>query len=574
MRSKRQKLLNTFVSAGSEANHQCWRNQFVGTVKNRGIFFLFFLIFFSACFAGGVCESLAATYYVKNGGNDKLAGTSDATAWATIAKVQATVSSGDTVYFRSQDTWAGQATLLTTKAGVTYDGASYGLGTRATLRATSIKDVTQAVIRIGASNVSVKGFEIDGGDQRTAGIHIGGYAGAIDISDIQVDNCLIHDIGYGIEDDASWSAGIGITARNSSDTLPHKTERVKITNTIIHDTVRNGISVYPTWGQYNGNVVDQVLIHGCTIYNAGNNGGQGSSMSGLGIHIKSNADNVTVQYCTLYNNITQGILIETFTNDDGVAPNNISIRYNIIKENWGHGIYVHNGSEEIITGDFYGNIFYNNCSNTGGYCGEVYIAGYQDHKSSIYNFYNNTFYSTANTGHPYAMAVGNQGAGAPKGNPTIRFKNNIVYMGNYADSLNKAIWDGGNFLDHSNNLIFRTNAKDSYVYDGTNSYTGTNVELWEPTVQNTDPLFTGGVLPTGFIAASGGGMIPNTDFFNISSGNAINNGVTLGVPYDGCVNWTGSEEVACRPAGAYDIGAYEIPTVVNSVPRIKISKLK
>lgn len=147
-------------------------------------------------------------------------------------------------------------------------------------------------------------------------------------------------------------------------------------------------------------------------------------------------------------------------------------------------------------------------------------------------------------------------------------------MGNYADSLNKAIWDGGNFLDHSNNLIFRTNAKDSYVYDGTNSYTGTNVELWEPTVQNTDPLFTGGVLPTGFIAASGGGMIPNTDFFNISSGNAINNGVTLGVPYDGCVNWTGSEEVACRPAGAYDIGAYEIPTVVNSVPRIKISKLK
>jgi hypothetical protein len=47
----------------------------------------------------------ATTYYVKNGGNDGAAGTSDGTAWATIAKVNATISGGDIVLFKRGDTW-------------------------------------------------------------------------------------------------------------------------------------------------------------------------------------------------------------------------------------------------------------------------------------------------------------------------------------------------------------------------------------------------------------------------------------------------------------------------------------
>ena len=51
-----------------------------------------------------------ATYYVKNGGNDSLAGTSDATAWATITKVNAySVSpgfnAGDSILFKCGDLW-------------------------------------------------------------------------------------------------------------------------------------------------------------------------------------------------------------------------------------------------------------------------------------------------------------------------------------------------------------------------------------------------------------------------------------------------------------------------------------
>jgi len=48
----------------------------------------------------------AETYYVKNGGNDSLAGTSDATAWETVSKVNNTsMAVGDDVYFKCGDTW-------------------------------------------------------------------------------------------------------------------------------------------------------------------------------------------------------------------------------------------------------------------------------------------------------------------------------------------------------------------------------------------------------------------------------------------------------------------------------------
>ena len=47
-------------------------------------------------------------YFVKTGGNDLLDGRSDATAWATVAKVQSTtLVPGDTVYFHRGDTFRG-----------------------------------------------------------------------------------------------------------------------------------------------------------------------------------------------------------------------------------------------------------------------------------------------------------------------------------------------------------------------------------------------------------------------------------------------------------------------------------
>lgn len=73
----------------------------------------------------------AETYYVKNGGNNALAGTSDATAWETIAKVNATsFAPGDSVLFKRGGTWREYTSFAPpagTSAGRIYYG-SYGTG--------------------------------------------------------------------------------------------------------------------------------------------------------------------------------------------------------------------------------------------------------------------------------------------------------------------------------------------------------------------------------------------------------------------------------------------------------------
>lgn len=57
-------------------------------------------------------NAFAATYYIKNGGNDSKDGLSDATAWATIDKVSTVLNyggaTGHDVYFKCGDTWIGK----------------------------------------------------------------------------------------------------------------------------------------------------------------------------------------------------------------------------------------------------------------------------------------------------------------------------------------------------------------------------------------------------------------------------------------------------------------------------------
>jgi hypothetical protein len=75
--------------------------------------------------------SLATNYYVKVGGNDGAAGTSDATAWATISKVNSTAGAGDSVFFRKGDTWREMLSVRVsgTSGSYSYFG-SYGTGNK------------------------------------------------------------------------------------------------------------------------------------------------------------------------------------------------------------------------------------------------------------------------------------------------------------------------------------------------------------------------------------------------------------------------------------------------------------
>ncbi|HEY6020117.1 MAG TPA: hypothetical protein VIY48_09510, partial [Candidatus Paceibacterota bacterium] len=54
-----------------------------------------------------------AVYYVKTGGDDGADGLSDATAWASITKLNATTfSAGDTIKLRRGDTFVGRWAVL------------------------------------------------------------------------------------------------------------------------------------------------------------------------------------------------------------------------------------------------------------------------------------------------------------------------------------------------------------------------------------------------------------------------------------------------------------------------------
>lgn len=74
------------------------------------------------------------TYYVKNGGNDELSGTSDANAWASISKFNSTAFvAGDSILFKRGDSWNNLTLILSnedgTEASPIYIGA-YGTGAR------------------------------------------------------------------------------------------------------------------------------------------------------------------------------------------------------------------------------------------------------------------------------------------------------------------------------------------------------------------------------------------------------------------------------------------------------------
>lgn len=87
----------------------------------------------------------AATYYVKNGGNDNADGLSDATAWATINKVNnQTFAAGTTILFKRDNIWREEVSLIPDVGGnnryVTY--GAYGTGNKPKLLGSTLENST------------------------------------------------------------------------------------------------------------------------------------------------------------------------------------------------------------------------------------------------------------------------------------------------------------------------------------------------------------------------------------------------------------------------------------------------
>jgi len=397
----------------------------------------------------------ATDYYISAAGSGTTC-SSGVPCDLSYAITQAT--SGDTIFFKSDDTWTSATTpVLEAGAGVTYDGSTYGSGTRATLTTTIATAPNYSIVNMGKSGTTLKGFEINGNAKRVHMIAVGGYTQAGDITGNTIDNCVVHNTAGEVGD---WFYGIIVTSRN---TPGYKISNTTIKNTEVYDTFHEGIAIYASWNFYDSQV-DGVLVQNCTIHDTGND----VLGAGAGIAINNNSKNVTVEHCNLYANTAHGLGIRTSPPDEGAVnilagPTDMIVRYNIFRENWVHGIKFEAERTHPLTGSFYGNIFINNgtTENLDYYSNDIAIVEGTDYTydGSVLNFYNNTFYNTTAPAANVKRSSIWASSGISMGNPTINLKNNIFYMGDYP-----AIIDRNGILTgtHSNNLIYMVNG-DSYV---------------------------------------------------------------------------------------------------------------
>ena len=450
-------------------------------------------------------NTYAAEYYVKNNGNDNLNGLTDATAWATIEKVQNTVNNGDVVYFRSQDTWTGSGDyILRATTGVTYDGSTYGTGKRATFQAAGDMDV--AMVAIYEGNVIFKGFEIDGNNKITGGIYAGMHAGE-SISDITIDNCEVHNTYI---PEGNWAYGIHACVTLGDRVISN----VIIKNSIVHDTGHEGISLYCGWGM-NGNFLDGVIVRNNTVYNTGKDG----ASWGDGIHVTNGVRNALIEYNDISTSTSRGFGIGTSESGAINTPDNITFRYNTVHDNAYVGA-ITSGRMSGLDGTFniVNNIFYNNGKPESTHAYELYI-GRGEYGNSVLNINNNVFYSLGNSAqYPHTVMVCEWSTDLITGTPTINFNNNILVGGDWTP-----LKDIRNYISsHSNNIIYRSSGiNDEHVNNGV-SYDGTNIINWEPTAIVSDPLF---VDPSGPFGPDGI-MWTSDDGFRLQSGSpAIGAGV-------------------------------------------------
>ncbi|MFA5930840.1 MAG: GLUG motif-containing protein [archaeon] len=490
--------------------------------------------------SNSVTPSSGKNYYVSSinaNRSDSNPGTSPTAPWATMDKVKAmwgSLSAGDTVHMEKGSVW--NLTFSTdywymSKGGsalggqITLRGDDYGTGAKPILKRISGTG-NAAMVLVQTSYVTLKDFEIDGGNKGTSGVILAGWSGKNE-SNINVLDLYVHNLGG---DSASYICGIWIAGSEGttfSDSL--------IQGNYVADYSAHGLNHYMAGDMINviwrNNIVDNNFAGG--RYPGANSA----------LQIVSGSTN-----CIFENNFlrdrtsTEGTILafSKYGNNDGST--NI-IRNNIFADSFKYGILFTfdsggNGTtrNEKLTYDIFNNIFYNSTmAGIAIYPTTSYGPG------SKFNIYNNTFYN----GGANEITLNND-----DGDTNVNLYNNIFYATGTGPALNIGSTFAGP-INHGNNLFWHSSGLTSKVavYNKTGNVTIANVKTsFETTAQNTNPNFTNTVqLPTStnsLIGVSPNGLKP------LTGSNAINKGTT-GI-YTKDINGT------TRPQNSiWDIGAYE-----------------
>jgi hypothetical protein len=502
----------------------------------------------TAVFLASSLNAAAATYYVdQTAGNDSNSGTSPSAPWKNSPGMSAysgsgTLRPGDVVNFDREDTWLVTGTQgIYLVGGVTYNGDSWGTGTRATIKANANLEAGVVRFRDDANFETVfKGFNVDANGKVATGIDMNSafYAGPLTGKMKRVQNSVVHHVWSSV---AQGQYKYGIHISNHGGTAG-EVANVEILDTVVHDISRDAIALYP--GDENANCrIRNVTVRGSEAYNTGTDP---QYCCGAGIIVKGYVQDAIIENNYLHN--TKGAAMFVNANEtnhfSGVGQFNIHIRHNILTNSTPNGaILIYDGASGGDPKDLkiYGNIVYNSTANGG-------LLVHNGLKNTLnLVVYNNTFVNAP-------VVVENSGVTVT----AFEFKNNIVYS-----TGNTPLSDAGRKItSHSNNLYYRPSG--TLVSSGGTSYSSSNLTSYEPSASAVNPLFKNETsLPTGFTGTFGTTRAPNTDGLSLQAASAgVDRGTALAAGFTSSINSVG------RPGGAaWDLGAYEAGGQQTAAPR-------
>jgi hypothetical protein len=464
----------------------------------------------------------AATYYVDNtlsSASDNNSGTQQA-PWQHCPGLSgwtgnATLRAGDIVRFNSAGTWKGSGgnALLEAAGGVTYDGSTWGGGTRATLQAAG--SFARAIVSIRDDDpviaTVVKGFNINGNGTSNSGLNVN-WPSSVTLTGAtkRIENCDIHDLRPIKGGAARYGIKVGATTAGN-------TRNVEIIGTKMHDVSTTGIAIYaavncPTC------LIENVTIRGCVV---GPNIDLYDAWNGTGILLKNNQNNTLIENTEIYDAVSNNLIIQ----DDGSgAPKKLIVRYNLIHDGPKHGITVQ--TPNTTSFDLYGNVIYGNGKNG------IEFSTTTNGSSNLVKIFNNTLYQ--NTGGEISFSSSNATYSV------LEIKNNILYSVSGQTPLRSA--KGNIITGHSNNLLYRPGGGTLASVGGT-SYSSANITGFENTAIAKDPLFVN-------VAE---------DVFALTAGSsAIGKGINPGFPLlNSASSWPDNIILTSQTSSSgFDIGAY------------------
>ena len=536
----------------------------------QGLLTMLLLVFSTASFG--------SAYYVSSTGDDSNNGTSIATAWATINKVNSVVFlPGDALYFEGGQTFNGNIYLPASDANDPnniFVITSYGTG-RATINAGN---------SYGFSAYNTQGFSIsnlifDGNNTSTntdAGISIfSDLSGDVKLSNISISNTEVKN--FGME---------GIKIYTSVNLTGF--QNLSLTSLSVHDVMTNGIIIFGFLSQsLVGWQHKNVSVSDCEVYNVpgstllANYEGSGIVLEGVDGGVIQNSvshdngqnntfcggpagiwtlesNNVTIQSCESYRNHSgTGCDGAGFDLDGGVT--NSIMQYNYSHDNDGAGYLL---GQYANARPWSNNTMRYNISQNDGITNEGGIGVFKGPGTSMSgaNIFNNTVYISPQAANTNECAV--YFTTWFTGIDNVAFYNNILYS---TGGVPLVSIPSGYSAFFAGNIYWPSGSTFSIYYQGGyytslaswQTATGNETVAGTKTGNSSDPLLTnpgaGGTI--GF-----GNSLTSLNAYKISSVSSSANGTGLDLSTQFSIN-TGPSDFwgnIISGGNANDIGANQL----------------